>query len=302
MAAFTTRQLIILVCLTIVWGFNWPVMKIGVTDYPPMTFRMLSMWIGVPLLGLGLLVLRIPMRIPRVYWRELFWLAFTNMFVWHALMVMAVKALSSGRAAILGYSMPIFAALFGALFFGDRLLGRVWGGVAAAALGVVLLLWHEFTNLSGRPLGVAYALIGAATWAVGTQKMRRTTLPIPTPTLVFWMTVMSTCVMTGLVLVFERADFKQPSPAIWGSILYNGILIFALAQAAWFYLARALPPVASSLSVMMIPILGVFSGAVWLGEALHWQDWAAMALMVVAIASVLWPAPAAVGTTPAAAR
>ena len=40
---------------------------------------------------------------------------------------------------------------------------------------------------------------------------------------------------------------------------------------------------------MFIPVLGVVSGAVWLGEVLHWQDFAAMALMVVAIASVLWP-------------
>jgi drug/metabolite transporter (DMT)-like permease len=40
---------------------------------------------------------------------------------------------------------------------------------------------------------------------------------------------------------------------------------------------------------MMIPVLGVFSGAVWLGEVLHWQDWAAVGLMMVSIAAVLWP-------------
>ena len=53
-------------------------------------------------------------------------------------------------------------------------------------------------------------------------------------------------------------------------------------------------PVASTLSVMMIPVLGVFSGALWLGEVLHWQDWAAVLLMVVAIASVLAPSRAVV--------
>ena len=67
------------------------------------------------------------------------------------------------------------------------------------------------------------------------------------------------------------------------------MLVFGFAHAAWFYLARSLPPIASTLSVMMIPVLGVFSGAAALGEVLHWQDWTAMALMVVAIGSVLWP-------------
>jgi drug/metabolite transporter (DMT)-like permease len=51
--------------------------------------------------------------------------------------------------------------------------------------------------------------------------------------------------------------------------------------------------VASTLSVMFIPVLGVFSGAVWLGEVVHWQDGVAVALMMVAIASVLWPAKVA---------
>ena len=69
--------------------------------------------------------------------------------------------------------------------------------------------------------------------------------------------------------------------------MYNGVLIFGFAHAAWFTLARGLPPVASTLSTMMIPILGVFSGAVFLGEVLHWQDWVAVGLMVMAISTVL---------------
>jgi drug/metabolite transporter (DMT)-like permease len=72
--------------------------------------------------------------------------------------------------------------------------------------------------------------------------------------------------------------------------VYNAIGVFAFAQVVWLMLARDLPPIASTLSVMFIPVLGVFSGAVWLGEVLHWQDWAAVALVMVAIASVLWPA------------
>lgn len=71
--------------------------------------------------------------------------------------------------------------------------------------------------------------------------------------------------------------------------MFNAVLVFGFAQAAWFYLARSLPPVASTLSVMLIPVLGVFSGAVGLGEVLHWQDWAAVGLMMLSIAAVLWP-------------
>jgi len=217
-------------------------------------------------------------------------LAVFNMFIWHALIIIAVQSLSSGRSAILGYTMPMFSAVLGALFFGNRLPGRAWAGVGAATLGVVLLLWHEITNLSGRPLGVLLALVAASTWALGTQLLRRTKMPVPTLAISFWMTAMTTVVLTVLAVVFEQDRWIAPSPTHWGSIVFNAVLVFGFAHAAWFYLARSLPPVASTLSVMLIPVVGVFSGSLVLGEVLHWQDWAAVVLMVVSIAAVLWPA------------
>ena len=296
MHSLTKRQWVLLALLILVWGLNWPVLKLGVTGFPPLTFRMLCLLIGTPVLGLGLMIMKVPFRIPRQYWRELLVLAIFNMFIWHALIILAVQYLSSGRSAILGYTMPIFSALIGALIFHNQLSKRAWGGVFAAGLGVVLLLWHELANLSGKPAGVVLALVAASTWALGTQMLRRTTIPLPTLTLSFWMTAMTTLVMTVLAFVFEFDRWQEPTPTHWAAIVFNAFLVFGFAHAAWFYLARVLPPITSTLSVMMIPILGVFSGAWVLNEILHWQDWAAMGLMVVSIASVLWPSkPANVG-------
>ena len=290
MHALSRQQLILLVLLTLVWGLNWPIMKLGVTGFPPLSFRSICMWLGLPVLGLFLVWRKVPFRIDRVHWRELAVLTVTNMFFWHTLAILAIQSLSSGRAAILGYTMPVFSALLGAAWFGQRLAGRAWFGVAAAALGVVLLLWHEVSTLSGRPLGVFMMLVAAATWALGTQLMRRTRIAHPTLAISFWMTVATTLWMTLLAVVFERDAWTLPSAPIWGAIVYNAIGVFAFAQVVWLMLARDLPPIASTLSVMFIPVLGVFSGAWWLGEVLHWQDWAAVLLVMVAIASVLWPA------------
>ena len=106
-------------------------------------------------------------------------------------------------------------------------------------------------------------------------------------------TTLTAVAMTALALMFETPPAQPIQPMAWFGIVYNAVMIFGFAHATWFYLARSLPPVASTLSVMFIPVLGVFSGAVWLREAVHWQDWAAVGLMVVAIASVLWPSRAA---------
>ncbi|TNF62730.1 MAG: DMT family transporter [Burkholderiales bacterium] len=289
MHKLSRRQLTLLVLLTLVWGINWPIMKLGVTGYPPLTFRTICMWLGLPVLALVLLWRRVPFRIARAHWRELALLAVFNMFFWHTLAILAIQSLSSGRAAILGYTMPVFSAMIGALWFSQRLGLRAWGGVAAAALGVVLLLWHEVGVLSSRPTGVLMMLVAASTWALGTQLMRRTRIDAPTLAISFWMTLLTTLWMSLLSVLFERDAWTVPSPPVWGAIVYNALGVFAFAQVVWLMLARDLPPIASTLSVMMIPVLGVFSGAWWLGEVLHWQDWAAVMLVMTAIAMVLWP-------------
>ena len=283
------KQILTLIILTLVWGMNWPILKIGVTGYPAITFRSISMWIGWPLLGLVLWQMKVPFKVPRGEWKELLLLATSNMFVWHVTIILAVQDLSSGRAAILGYTMPIFSAVIGVLFFKAPLRPRAWLGVVLAGLAALLLLWHELVDLSGKPMGVFMALLAAAAWALGTQQIRHTKMTVPTLTIVFWMTGMTTLLMSLLAIGFELDRWAMPTATTWGSIFYNAIGVFVFAQAAWLGLARSLPPLASGLSVMFIPVLGVFTGAWWLGEVLHWQDWAAVVLVVAAIASVLWP-------------
>ena len=290
------RQLWVLVLLTLVWGLNWPVMKLGLSgtpahpqSYPPLTFRALSMLLGVPVLALGLVALKVPFGIPRAQWPELARLTLSNMVIWHVVVISALPHLSSGRTAILGYTMPIFSALWGVAVFGDRLGLRQSLGVLAAAVGVMLLLAHEFGRLAGAPLAASAVLVAACVWAYGTHRLRRSTIPVPLLTVVFWMTTITALVMAVLALGFEVDRASWPSATVRWAIVYNAIGVFGFAHAAWFYLARTLPPVASTISVMLIPVLGTFSGALWLGEPLHWQDFAAMTLMVAAIAAVLTP-------------
>ena len=283
------QQITLLITLTLVWGFNWPMLKLGVNHYPPLSFRSLSMWMGLPFLALVLYAKKVPFRIPKADWKELFMLATTNMLVWHVLIILAVQNLSSGRSAILGYTMPIFSAIIGVLGYRAALRWRGWLGVGCAAFGVVLLLWHELSAISGKPLGVVLGLVAAAFWGLGTQQIRHTRIQAPTLALVFWMTCMSSVLMSVLAFAFERDHWVPPPDMAWAAIVYNAFGVFVFAQAAWLSLARNLPPLASTLSVMFIPVLGVFSGAYFLNEALHWQDWAAIVLIVLAIASVLWP-------------
>ena len=70
MLALSPRQLAALAFVTLIWGLNWPVMKLGVQDFPPLTFRALSMVLALPVLWLALRAQRVPLAVPRALSRS----------------------------------------------------------------------------------------------------------------------------------------------------------------------------------------------------------------------------------------
>ena len=287
MTSFSRKDLILLALLTLCWGFNWPIMKIGVSHYPPLTFRILGMIGALPILWVAARMQGAQLLISRNQIPHIVRLAIPNVLLWNLFMITGITMLSSGRSAILGYTMPVWALLFGLLLYREQPNRLAWFGIACAVLGTLLLLSSEFGKLSGQPLGSILMLLGAASWGYGTVRLKRTPLEMPTITLTFWMVLLSSVVLTVAAAVFESAGWRMPNQTEWLSIAYNAVLVFGFAFVVWFRLARTLPPVASGLSVMMIPVVGVFSGAWMLGETPHWQDYAAMALILVSLATVL---------------
>ncbi len=287
MTSLSRKDWILLVLLTLCWGINWPIMKLGVQDFPPLTFRTASMIGGLPVLWLAARIQGASLTIPAGQLTRIMRLAVPNMLIWHVFMILGVKMLSSGRAAILGYTMPVWAVLSALIFFSERPTRAAWFGIGCALGGALLLLSSEFAALAGNPLGTVFALIAAAGWGYGTVVMKRSALAMPTISLTFWMLALTTAVMAVASFVLERGAWHMPSTGTWAAIAYNAVIIFGFAHVVWFQLARTLPPIASSLSVMMIPVLGVFSGAWLLGETPHWQDYAAMVLILVAMSTVL---------------
>ena len=293
MTQLSRKDLVLLALLTLFWGLNWPVMKIGVRDFPPLTFRTISMLGGLVVIWLAARAQGASLAIPAGARMTVIRLAIPNMLIWHSMIIIGVKLLSSGRAAILGYTMPAWAVLSGLIFFGDRISRSALVGIALAMSGALLLLSSEFSRLSGQPVGTVLALIAAAGWGFGTVLMKRTQLDMPTISLTFWMLSFTTVIMAMLALIFEYPEIRMPNLIEWAAIIYNSAIIFGFAHVVWFRLARILPPVASSLSVMFIPVLGTFSGARILGEVPHWQDYVAMLLILGAMSTVLFkPRPA----------
>jgi len=289
MNRISRRDLILLVGLTLAWGLNWPVMKYGVHELPPVMFRVLCISGGLVALWVYARFTGVSLAVRPGTWRAILRLAIPNAIMWHLLVIIGLRMLPAGRSAILGYTMPVWVVIAGLLFFRERPTARQAFGVLAAFAGMLLLLSSELREIAGRPQATLLILAAAAAWGYGTHLLRRELRDMPTLALTFWMLVMTLVVMVIFTTLFERSAWRMPNPTEWASIVYNMVLAIAFCHAAWSHLARTLPPVASSLSVMMIPVLGVFSSVWLLGEAPLWQDYVALVLILIAMAVVLLP-------------
>lgn len=273
--------------LTLLWGMNWPVMKIGVAHLPPLWFRGIGLVLGTALLGLVLLVRGVSLRIPRGSLGRIVALSLPNVMIWYALVSVALTMLPAGRAAILGFTMPVWSALIGALRYREPIGVRTGIGVACAAAGVMLLVAGDWTALAGHPLGVALMLVAACAWAWGTHALRRSDLALDTLALTFWMMAVACPVIATASALFEGAAWRVPIGVEWWPILYSAVLVLAVGNLIWFTVARSLPPTTAGLSSMLIPVVGVFSGMAILGEAPPWRDFVALALICLAVALAL---------------
>jgi len=278
--------------LTLVWGCNWPILKMGVTELAPLTFRSLTL----PLAAVGMLIVsRLSgesISIPRALWRRLFVLALFNIGFWNGFVLFGVQQMPAGRSAILAYTMPIWATMIAALVLHEHLSRRKLLGLALGVAGMAVLIGEQITLVRAAPFGALMILAAAIAWAMGTVLLRKWQLPVAQNTLSGWMMLLGWVPLALLAPVFDPQPLSVAlanlSARGWFAIGYNIFLAGTLAHWAWFTLARTLPVAVSSLSSLPVPVVGVFSGIVLLGERPGPQEWIALALVVAALFTVLF--------------
>ncbi len=282
-------QLLALVALTLMWGVNWPMMKLSLRELTPFYFRAITMSCGALWLYLFYFARGVRMLPRGKEWRSVVRLGLPNMLGWHTVSILGVKELASGRAAILGFTMPIWTVLISVIFLGERLTRRVAFAAIAVAIAISLLSSVEFTAIAGHPIGILWMEMAALLWAIGTLMMRRAHLTLPVEALTVWMMVLSSACLWILAWASERAPDWQFSNRMWASLVYGIFINYGFAQVIWTVLARNLPPATSAMSVMAVPMVGTLSATLIVGEWPHWQDFAALVFVAAAIAAVLLP-------------
>jgi drug/metabolite transporter (DMT)-like permease len=265
----TPAGLMFLAITSVGWGFNWPVTKYLLSELPPLTMRGTTGVIGAGLLAALALVSGQSLRVPRELWPRLVLAAFLNVACWMALMGIALLYLPASEAALIAYTMPIWASMLAWPVLGERPnLLRVISLVMAFA-GLAAIMGGNGLAASVEKLpGILMALSGAVAFAVGTVMAKKLPLNLPPLSAAAWQIGIGCLPVAILGLLAENADLARVSHLGWILIFYSTVIQFCIAYVSWFAALARLPASVAAIGTMAVPVIGVVASAVALHEPL----------------------------------
>jgi len=280
----------VLASLTLAWGFNWTALKIALSEVPPWTFRSLCLGLGAAVLFAALRAGGQRLVLPTGQWRRIWFLALLNITSWNMLVAFGVAMIPSGRAAILAYTMPVWAVPLSVWLLGERVTGRKLAGLGLGLAGLVVLLGESFVSLGAAPLGSLLVLGAAVSWALGTVLQKRFPVNLPVGPYTAWIMLLGGVpIFAGALLFEDFADLGKVGVTAWLGTAYNVVIAFAFAHWAWIKIATSVPVSVFSISMLLIPVVGVVCGMLFLGERPTWAEYAALGLVLTALLTVLRP-------------
>lgn len=284
------RALVLLAVITLVWGTNWSLFPLVVREVSVWTFRA----VGVFIAGITLLAVArargLSLDIPRKHWLTVGLATVCYLLLWNIASTYAATMIPSGQAAVLGFTMPLWAALIGWAVLGEKLGPRLLLALALGAAAVGLLAWRSLGVYAQAPLGVALGLLAGIGWAVGTLILKRGNVGVHPLVLSGWQ-LLVTAVPTavGALWLAPAGPWVMPSWFTIALIVYIALVPMAIGNAAWFAIVGLLPASVAGLSAILVPVVAMVVGALLHGEPLGPTQWAAMACCAAALRLALVP-------------
>ncbi|MDR6571396.1 putative blue pigment (indigoidine) exporter [Curtobacterium sp. 320] len=262
----------------VVWGTTYSVSTTFLPDGHPLLTATLRA------LPAGLILLAICRRLPRGawWWRSLV-LGALNIGAFFAFLFVAADRLPGGVAAVIGGVQPLLVALLASRFLAERLTPVTIIAGSGGLVGVALVALRAEAALD--PVGVAAALLGAGSMAVGvvlTKRWASTESPVVTTS---WQLLAGGLLLAALTLTTEPLPTSGVTLGAVAGYAWLAIVGTAFAYLVWFRGLAVLPTRVPAFLGLLSPIVALAIGTLVAGETLS-------SAQVVGIGVVL----AAVGT------
>ena len=287
-SSISPATLCMVVTIGILWGLNWPAVKIMLAEISPLTLRAISFTFAAIILMAASRMFGFRLRPAE---RETTSLIFTGLFLLFGFNVSTAFGqlfTQTSNAAIIAYTMPSMTAVLSAVLLGDQLSKRLILAICVGLAGLSILAVDDITGLVKEPLGPALMLLAAFSWSIGnvlSQANKWVLLPLARAA---WFFVISAVMTWPLALFFEPLELSRlPSAKTLWVLLFHVLGPMVACYIMWTTLLGKLPATMAAISTLLAPVVGVLSAIAILNEPMTLHKAIALFLIVVSIAIAL---------------
>ncbi|MEY9094611.1 DMT family transporter [Paenibacillus sp. RC84] len=255
--------LIGLLCL--IWGYNWVIMKLANGVFPPVLFAGYRFGVGAAALLLFCLFKKVPLPSRKdLKWFILCGILQTAYF--NLAIQISLEDISAGLTSVLTYSMPLWLTLMAHFLIpGEKLTTRKTIGLIAGIIGMFFAL---DVRLGGSFWAMLLALSSGLAWAVSNVIIKRKLAHCDNLQFTTWQMVAGAAGLFLYSAVFEHGESHWGlMPAVY--VGFAGIVASAFAFVLWFHILSRAEAGKASVSLLLVPVIGVLSGVLFLGETLR---------------------------------
>lgn len=275
-----------LALLSLIWGYNWVAMKIGLADAGPLQFATLRFALAALCMLPVIMKFRAPFLPHREQWPAvvILGLMLAGNF---ACTLTALRLGGTGKTAVLVYTMPFWVLVFAWLALHERLDRWQAIAVAIALAGLVVLV--EPWTLSGGLLPSVLALGAGMSWGASVvyvkNLQKKTSVSMLMITL--WQTIIGSALL-GLGWIWLEPQAIRWTVSFGLALAYTAVLATGVAWMLFYYALRRMPAGMVGLGTLSTPVIGVLAAWLQLGERPASLEATGMALIGMALAMLAW--------------
>jgi O-acetylserine/cysteine efflux transporter len=287
--ALTPLHVALTLLVVAVWGTNFVVIKWGLDEFRPFTFAALRYFFcAIPFVFF--------LARPPVPWR---WLATYGIFLGaqFALLFYAMRAdISPGLASLVIQTQVLFTIGLSMWLFREKLSPIAAAGtlLAAAGLGLIALNLDAAVTLAGITIVVGAAFAWACANVV-VKHVARAGVKFDMLSFVAWSSLFAVPPLAVMVLAFEGGAaaleaMRNASVAGWASVAWQVVGNTLFGYVAWSWLLTRYDAAVITPFALLIPVFGIGSSALVLGESLTWWKLASGIMVLGGIMLIVYKA------------
>jgi O-acetylserine/cysteine efflux transporter len=294
--AFTTlskRDLGCALAVVLIWGANFVAMKLALRDFT-------AFQLGAARYVAAVLPLVLFIRPPKLHWKWCVMFGLSQGVGQFGLLFIGLHVgMTAALASVLLQAQVFFTAILGFFLLRERIGTSLRIGLALAALGLFCFIMN-FTGPAATgasvttPLGFVLSLGAASMWAVSnivTRRAQQSAADFDPLSFLVWSSLMPILPFFGLSMLFDApqagVNWANARWSSWVAVLYLGWCATILAYGMWTTLIKKHGVNRVAPFSLGVPVVGLSAGVIVLGEVITGWQWAGVALLVCALASVI---------------